>query len=197
MRGMTRVDNKETIETFLRKDPLLHIYEIGDLDPFFWPHTTWYGHANPGGELAAIALLYTGMELPTLLALERQEAGAMRQLLGELVASLPRRFYAHLSPDMDQVLQSARELDRKGRFLKMGLQDHALVQGNVRACSRNPNDSHQVVVYTPHKRSPTVLEFDLVSPSTDREPPSFRLSLANNDVSAELAAGAKPDWHVR
>ena len=35
--------DKAVIEGFLRRNPLLHIYPLGDLDDFFWPHTTWYG----------------------------------------------------------------------------------------------------------------------------------------------------------
>jgi len=34
--------NKDEIEAFLRQDPFLHLYELGDLDDFFWHHTTWY-----------------------------------------------------------------------------------------------------------------------------------------------------------
>ena len=35
--------DKNKIESFLRKNPFLHIYGLVDLDDFFWPRTTWYG----------------------------------------------------------------------------------------------------------------------------------------------------------
>jgi hypothetical protein len=40
--SMVMLHDKGEIEAFLRRDVSLHIYEIGDLDDVFWPHTTWY-----------------------------------------------------------------------------------------------------------------------------------------------------------
>ncbi|HAG98892.1 MAG TPA: GNAT family N-acetyltransferase, partial [Ktedonobacter sp.] len=34
--------DKQEIEAFLRGNIYLHLYEIGDLDDFFWQYTTWY-----------------------------------------------------------------------------------------------------------------------------------------------------------
>jgi hypothetical protein len=34
--------DKEEIAAFLRRNTFLHLYEIGDLDDFFWQYTTWY-----------------------------------------------------------------------------------------------------------------------------------------------------------
>ena len=34
--------DKEEIETFLRRNTFLHLYEMGDLGNFFWQYTTWY-----------------------------------------------------------------------------------------------------------------------------------------------------------
>lgn len=44
------------IEGFLRGDPALHVYSIGDLDDFFWPHTTWFGWEEEE-KLTAVFLL--------------------------------------------------------------------------------------------------------------------------------------------
>ena len=63
--------DKEIIERFLRKDVDLHIYCIGDLDDFFWPYTIWYGSKH-SGNIDAIALMYVGLSLPTLLALSNE-----------------------------------------------------------------------------------------------------------------------------
>ena len=48
--------DREQIERFLRRDPGLHIYGLGDLDDRFWPFTTWYG-GRDGGDLQALFLL--------------------------------------------------------------------------------------------------------------------------------------------
>lgn len=48
---ITAINDRSTLERFFRNDPLLHIYEIGDLDSFFWPHRQlepFYGQSYPG-----------------------------------------------------------------------------------------------------------------------------------------------------
>ena len=90
--------SKEEVEGFCRRNPGLHLYALGDLDDFFWPHTTWYG-LRDRRRLTAVALLYTGSELPVLLALDRDPAPMARLLTG-LAPDLPSRFYAHLSGDL-------------------------------------------------------------------------------------------------
>ena len=94
--------DKREIERHLRKDVYLNIYSIGDLDDFFWPYTCWYASKTAGG-IDAVALLYLGQSLPTLLALS-QKTEAMCGLLQSIEYLLPRRFYAHLSPGLESVL---------------------------------------------------------------------------------------------
>ncbi len=114
--------NPMAIEDFLRRDAELHLYELGDLDPFFWPLTTWYG-LEDGGALAAVLLLYHAFEVPTLMALGRPPADALRHLLRTAVRLLPPRLYAHLSPGGRDELAPAYEVRSHGRFLKMALHD--------------------------------------------------------------------------
>lgn len=123
--------DKTSIESFLRENTELHIYSIGDLDDFFWPYTTWY--ALPGNkELQAIALLYTGQELPTLLALSEQPI-IMAKLLESIVRLLPLRFYAHLSPGLESVFQAAHSIDSHGTHYKMALRQPSHV-GDLQNC---------------------------------------------------------------
>ena len=115
--------DKREIEGFLRRDPLLHIYELGDLDPFFWSHTTWYGLRSPNG-IDAVALIYSGLALPTLLVVAPDAPNPMAgaaELLAGLEALLPRRFYAHLSPGLGPSLGQGWRKTPHGRHLKMGL----------------------------------------------------------------------------
>lgn len=106
------------IEEFCRRDPLLHLYEIGDLDPFFWPHTRWWATTDPNGEREAIALLYDGCAMPTLLLLERERPECARALLAGIRDELPARCYAHLSPGLEVELKNTR---LAAASLKMGL----------------------------------------------------------------------------
>lgn len=114
--------NKAEIETFTRRHPLLHLYELGDLDGFFWPHTTWYALTD-GRHLHQLALLYSGLPMPVLLAHSEPETDSMPQLIEALLPLLPRRFYAHLSQDALPALATTYHLEGHGLYDKMGLTD--------------------------------------------------------------------------
>ncbi|MDD5657168.1 MAG: GNAT family N-acetyltransferase [Elusimicrobia bacterium] len=104
---MKLVRDRDEIERFLRRDPFLHIYELGDLDEDWRSATEWYG-VYEKNRLAALALLFTGLSTPTLLALSRDSLPAMEELLRRLGPKLPERFYAHLSPGLSGALKGHR-----------------------------------------------------------------------------------------
>jgi len=111
--------DKATIEQVLRENVYLHIYGIGDLDEFFWPYTTWYA-IKDNTEIRAIALLYVGQPLPTLLAFS-ENTNRMQDLLESISHLLPQRCYAHLSPGVESAFRSTHHLDPHGEHLKMAL----------------------------------------------------------------------------
>ena len=93
------VHDRAELAALLRKDAALHAYELGDLDDFFWPYTTWYAHGE------TVALIYHGLPTPTLLAFGPDDP--LRDLLTRLVPLLPRTVYAHLSPGAGDALAPA------------------------------------------------------------------------------------------
>ncbi len=120
MSSWVSIRDRELIERFVRKDRGRHLYELGDLDPFFWPHTRWFGRRRDDGELATLALLYLGATLPTLLALSRDDDGATGALLEALADTLPDRVYAHLTPGLGRHLHPRfGRATPHGRHLKM------------------------------------------------------------------------------
>ncbi len=119
--------DKEEIEKFLRKDIFLNIYGIGDLDDFFWPYTCWFGHRS-GGEIDAAVLLYTGMELPTLIALS-ENTDRTRKLLKSVAHVLPETFYGHFSPGLESVFQFTHSVASHGKYIRMALLDERIVSG--------------------------------------------------------------------
>jgi ribosomal protein S18 acetylase RimI-like enzyme len=120
----TFLHDRSTIESFLRQDAYLHLYELGDLDDFFWPHTTWYA-SQAEGQVRSLFLLYSGGGLPVVLALAKEgpEQEQLRALLEASLPLLPRRFYSHLSPGLQETLAGAYRLEPHGRYLKMALTD--------------------------------------------------------------------------
>jgi RimJ/RimL family protein N-acetyltransferase len=95
-----RLTNKADIAHFLKRDISLHIYEIGDLDPFFWPRTQWFGWPS-SSDIQALVLLYQAPSAPTLLAMSRPpQIPAFREILKRIMPYLPTNLYAHLSPPL-------------------------------------------------------------------------------------------------
>ncbi len=119
--SLLSLHNKDAIEPILRRNAPIHLYELGDLDDFFWPYTTWYA-LEEEGQIAEIALLYSALELPTLLAIT-ENLPAMGRLLELLLPILPRQFYAHLSGELSSILAGAYQIDSRGPHLKMALVD--------------------------------------------------------------------------
>ncbi|MEV6693772.1 GNAT family N-acetyltransferase [Micromonospora sp. NPDC051196] len=108
--------DRAVLAGLLGRDPLLHAYELGDLDEFFWPYTSWFRRGE------AVALLYHGARPPTLLALARPEGVAeLAGLLGELAPVLPARLWAHLSPGVEAALGGVFRVVSAGAHLKMAL----------------------------------------------------------------------------
>lgn len=113
--------DKARIEAFLRKNAELHVYSLGDLDEFFWPRTTWFGWQKDG-ELQDIVLVYAGLGLPIVVGVAEQ-SDLMGERIREVTPLLPERFYAHLSPGVEDVLQETHRLDFHGLHYKMALRD--------------------------------------------------------------------------
>jgi RimJ/RimL family protein N-acetyltransferase len=119
--------SKDEVEGFCRNNPALHVYALGDLDDFFWPHTTWYA-LRESGQVRQLVLTYTGQPLPAVLAYAERPVGLMRDLLGDLMRVLPRRFYAHLTDGLADVLAGDYRLESHGAFHKMALADRSRLE---------------------------------------------------------------------
>lgn len=107
------VHDRDELAALLRRDPARHAYELGDLDDFFWPYTSWFRMGD------AVALVYHGLAVPTVIALA-PPAETTRLLTG-LLPVLPRRFYAHLTPGSEVALAEAYDAEPYGRHRKMAL----------------------------------------------------------------------------
>src|SRR6476619_5642095 len=95
--GIVSLHQKSEIEAFARRRPLTYLYELGDLDPFFWPYTIWFGLRDGDGIVQQIALLYTDMNIPVLLVAAPDPAAEVTAFVRSLLTLLPERMYAHLS----------------------------------------------------------------------------------------------------
>jgi ribosomal protein S18 acetylase RimI-like enzyme len=112
--------DKSAIWNFLRKSPELQIYCIGDLDDFFWPKTIWYALVE-NNNIQSIALLYVGMETPTLLAFYKDKPDYSYKLFEQIKSILPHKFFAHLSPGLIDIFGKQNIIEYYGLDYKMAL----------------------------------------------------------------------------
>lgn len=122
----TCVHDKKIIEEFYKQNPEKSIYELGDLDKFYWNKTIWYAFSNSFA-VENIALVYCGTELPVLLLQSRSELSDA-EICRSLVNYLPNRIYAHLDPGLDRYLRPYYSLASHGKYWKMLLQDKSIVR---------------------------------------------------------------------
>jgi ribosomal protein S18 acetylase RimI-like enzyme len=67
--------------------------------------------------------MYSGLTLPTLLALGDEDSPHLEGLIASITRLLPRRFYAHLSPGVEDILKTQYRLEPHGLHYKMALVD--------------------------------------------------------------------------
>lgn len=140
------LSDRTLIERHLRRDAALHLYELGDLDDFFWPHASYRALVD-GDAIVAMGLLYSASDLPVLVAMAHPPAAdTVRSLLVGLREELPPRVYAHLAPDTHDALGSAFHVDKHGVHERMVLADLSKVDAvdTREACTLGPADRAEV-----------------------------------------------------
>ncbi len=123
---LVSLHDKNVIEAFLRKHTNLHLYALGDLDDFFWQNTLWYA-LQDGQQILELVLLYTALEVPTLLAIT-DDFPLMQELLQKVKPLLPPRFYAHLSGNLPSVFAEEYRVESHGLHYKMALVNTAFLK---------------------------------------------------------------------
>lgn len=101
-----RATDRLQLEHFLKREPGLHLYSIGDLDDYYWPQTTWFA-AWRGDEIVAVALYWDGHGDPVVLALADSENGAMDPLIRHVSPQLPESGQVHYTDSAIRALQQS------------------------------------------------------------------------------------------
>jgi ribosomal protein S18 acetylase RimI-like enzyme len=121
------IRDKQLIENFFRKDPLMHLYEIGDLDDFFWPQTRWIALGSEGN-LISILLLYEDFRMPVLLALNHKPLPPEVNGILLLKHLLPSYLNAHLSTEFKDLLNQVYHMEYPALHFKMGFSDYSCIR---------------------------------------------------------------------
>lgn len=119
------IEDAAAIREYLERNAPLHVYELGDLDPFFWPATTWWGLRDATGRLEALVLVYRGPAASTVIALDDREPSPLVSLLSVVAPRLPDRFHAHVSPGVTAGLDAYAAEGELVPHLRMSLVDRS------------------------------------------------------------------------
>jgi ribosomal protein S18 acetylase RimI-like enzyme len=119
------IHDRDAIAAFLRRSADQRVYELGDLDDFFWPATTWYALVDEQRAIRELFLAYNGGDLLVLLAQVAESADQARALLRSIRHLLPRRVYTHMAAGLADALADDYRADPHGLHDKMALADPA------------------------------------------------------------------------
>lgn len=115
------IKDKELLEKFLRRNTALNIYQLGDLDDFYWPHTDFYGYYEDE-DLKSVVMIYKEVTPNVVLALaDENEIHFLKSALKELLSILPDKIYLHITPGAETALEEKYNLHHEGLYMKMDL----------------------------------------------------------------------------
>jgi RimJ/RimL family protein N-acetyltransferase len=115
------IKDKEILEKFLRKNTALNIYQLGDLDDFYWSHTDFYGYYEDS-VLKSIVMIYKEVTPNVVIALSPEnEIDYLKKALKELLSILPDKIYLHITPGAETALEEKYNLNHEGLYMKMDL----------------------------------------------------------------------------
>lgn len=115
-----QISSKAAVESFARRNAFNHLFELADLEEEAWRHATYYAMVERR-QIVQIALFYSGLALPVLIATPEEPEDSMRELLRALRPKLPARFYAHLAPSQAFELHAHYQEESQARLHRLGL----------------------------------------------------------------------------
>lgn len=161
---LVQVTKKDIIlKYFLENNPSQHVYEIGDLDDFFFSSCKYYAYEDEEGGIRFMALVYKGPELTVLLAFGDRNASDGQKMLSEMSAVLPDSFYAHLTPGLSQGIPEQYQRDSHGVYLKMTLPD-------IGKTSKTVHIQHGVERLLPHHMQDVLSFYEAAYPGNWFDP---------------------------
>lgn len=142
---VTELRDKITIESFFRKNSCLFVYQIGDLDDFFFEKIRWFALTD-NGKILQIAMIYYGGNLPVILAITDDSIDEMRMLIKEIIHELPEKLYSHLTPGIFSEFEKKYNCTIHGAEYKMCLQKNNLkIFPDLQRIRRLHTDDHNIL----------------------------------------------------
>ncbi|MBS1515021.1 MAG: GNAT family N-acetyltransferase [Bacteroidetes bacterium] len=116
-----QIKEKSILEGFFRRNTALNIYQLGDLDEFYWHQTDFFGYFE-SDELKSVVMLYKEVSPNVLIALSvPDEIDFLKKALINLLDVLPEKLYLHITPGAEDALMQKYNLHLEGLYWKMCL----------------------------------------------------------------------------
>lgn len=128
---ITEVTDKSAIIRFLMRNKPMNLYQLGDLDPFFFPKTKWFAAVREDA-IKEMAMLYAGDRGRTLLAFADNDSSLLASVIDASAEEMKGESFAHLSCGLAGELKRVRPVSYLGRHLKMTLNSGKLPDEPVR-----------------------------------------------------------------
>lgn len=144
---VVELDDREILADVFRRNPEAHVYELGDLDDFEWPHTRWFGW-DSGRRIDDVVLLYTQPEVPVLIAIADSPGSSLERLLNEILDSLPPVLYVHASASLLTTLAGKYEIVDAAPHFKLALGHTDRVVGHAHDIELlTPDDLDEITTF--------------------------------------------------
>jgi hypothetical protein len=122
---MQRLNDRDQLARYFRKDLPLYVYNLGDLDDRYFTDNSYYGIMEENG-ISHVIQLYRGEGIPVLLVLG-PEGTFDQDLIDQIDPLLPEKIYAHLSPGLERLFLQSYSLQDFGSHYKMALEEPGLM----------------------------------------------------------------------
>lgn len=142
------IHQRDRLQAFLRQDPYLHLYCLGDLEEFYFRHTVWYGKVESGGNLEALVMGYFSSHPVFLAYASSGQEQTMKELLNELKPFFPRNFYLHVTNGLGDCLLPDYQIEHAQMLCRMALRQPALLDEVTEEGERlQPRDLEEVSTF--------------------------------------------------
>ncbi len=124
--------DSDLLADFFRTDPVLYAYQLGDLDPFFFPATRWW--ITRREEVTSSLLLYGAFETAVILAItDNEDQGRIWE---QLLPELPDRAHVHYRRQHEPIVRQRYQLRHLGTHQRMQWKRHAALADLQSAADR-------------------------------------------------------------
>lgn len=117
------IKDKNVLENFFRRNAPLNIYQLGDLDDFYWHQTDFYGYYEHE-VLKSVVMIFKEVNPNVVIALcDVQDLNYLNKALELMLNILPDKIYLHITPGAEKILEQKYNLKQEGLYMKMDLID--------------------------------------------------------------------------